>query len=312
MSLLKEIWVTDIESNLFASNQFMNIVGRDDSAYVSYKTVHIPQAGSVPNTVANRIQLPAPVSQRTDTELTYNLNEFSTDPVVLTNIEELQISYNKRMDVIGDHIKQVGLIAANTTLYSWAANGSSRIIPTSGVSGALSLAPSATGTRKAFKMADLANAMSIIGTDNYDPQEDTYMIVPAAMYWAEMVLDTNISKFLEFNGKTSTAETGVVNMLMGVKILIRSSVVVYDVTNAIKPTLNGSPTTPAAGDNQGIIVCKKSAVRRALGQTLVFSNSGDGNGLPEYYGSLFSAKVMQGATKARADQRGIVSIVQAP
>lgn len=44
MALEKQIWLSDIEKNLFANDQFMQLVGKDDSGYVDNKTVHIPQS----------------------------------------------------------------------------------------------------------------------------------------------------------------------------------------------------------------------------------------------------------------------------
>ena len=146
MGLQKEIWINDIESNLFANNSFMNIIGKDDSAYVDNLTVHLPQAGSKPTVAINRASLPATIGQRTDVDKNYSLSEYTTDPILIQNTEAVQVSYNKRMDVLGDHIKQLGFAAANKTLYAWAASGASRIVRTSGSASGTALSPSATGT----------------------------------------------------------------------------------------------------------------------------------------------------------------------
>jgi len=307
MAIQKEIWISDIASNLFASNRFMNLVGRDDSAYVDNSVVHIPQAGAKPSVAVNRASVPAAIAQRTDTDLTYNLNEFTTDPLLIKDIESLQVNYNKRMDVLKDHINQLGYAASNKTLYAWAASGATRQVRTSGAASALALSPSATGTRKKMVLDDIAGALSILGQDDVDPSEEKFMIVPSAMYYTDLLRDSSISKYLEF-GKAVLPE-GVVDRVMGLNILIRSSVVVYDNTGTpvIKSTDNNGTPTGAASDNQGVIVCTKSAVRRAMGSVKVFSNEDQA----AYYGSIFSASVMQGASKNRSDQKGIVSIIQA-
>lgn len=237
MALQKEIWISDIESNLYANNAFMNVVGKDDSAYVSNKTVHLPQAGAKPTVVIDRSSLPATITQRTDADLTYNLKEFTTDPILIQDTEAVQVSYDKRQDVLRDHINQLSSSVANNSLYSWAASGASRIVRTSGAAGSV-LAPSATGTRKLITLQDVQDARSILGQDNINQDEEMFLIMPASIYWSQFVGIDKISKFLEFGQNTAVLPTGIVNKLLGINIVIRSSVVVYDNTGtpAIKAT----------------------------------------------------------------------------
>jgi hypothetical protein len=309
MALQKEIWISDIESNLYANNAFLGVIGKDDSAYVDNKTVHVPQAGAKPTVVIDRASLPATISQRTDADLNYNLKEFTTDPILIQDTEAVQVSYNKRQDVLSDHIKQLSSSVANHSLYTWAASGSSRIVRTSGASTTL-LAPSATGNRKAITLQDVQDARTILGQDDINQDEEMYLIMPAQIYWSQFVGIDKISKFLEFGANTAVLPTGVINRILGINIVIRSSVVVYDNTGTpvIKATgSNGLPSSPAAADNMGCILTSKYAVRKAIGQTKVFDNMGD----PTFYGDVFSALVLHGASKSRTNQEGIVSIVQA-
>ncbi len=309
MALQKEIWISDIESNLYANNAFLNVIGKDDSAYVSYKTVHLPQAGAKPTVVVDRNSLPAQITQRTDTDLTYNLKEFTTNPILIQDTEAVQVSYNKRQDVLSDHIKQLSSSVANNALYSWAASGSGRVVRTSGSSVAGALAPSATGTRKAITLQDLQDARTILASDDINQDEEFYLVMPASMYWSQFIGIDKISKFLEFGANTPVLPTGVVNRILGMNIVIRSSVVVYDNTGiALKPTGQDSlPSSPTTTDNMGCILTSKYAVRKATGSVSVFDNMGD----PTFYGDVFSALVLHGAAKARTNQEGIVSIVQA-
>jgi len=310
MALQKEIWISDIESNLYANNAFLNVIGKDDSAYVSYKTVHLPQAGSKPTVVIDRASLPAAITQRTDADLTYNLKEFTTNPILIQDTEAVQVSYNKRQDVLSDHIKQLSSSVANNALYSWAASGSGRIVRTSGSAVSGALAPSATSTRKAITLQDLQDARTILASDDINQDEEFYLIMPASMYWSQFVGIDKISKFLEFGANTPVLPTGVVNRILGMNIVIRSSVVVYDNTGTpvIKSTgSDGLPSSPTTTDNMGCILTSKYAVRKATGSVSVFDNMGD----PTFYGDVFSALVLHGAAKARTNQEGIVSIVQA-
>jgi len=89
MAIEKEIWIDDIQENLFASNSFV-ARGVDHSQWIDNKTVHIPQAGANPTVEKDRASVPATIGQRTDTDLQYNMAEFTTDPILIRNLEELK------------------------------------------------------------------------------------------------------------------------------------------------------------------------------------------------------------------------------
>lgn len=304
MALQQEIWINDIQENLYANNLFLGQVGLDHSAFVNFKTVHIPQAGARPAVVANRSSLPATIAGRTDAEVTYSLSEYTTDPLLLPNIDTLQLSYDKRMSLLSNSIATLSDTMANKTLYSWApllANS----VRTSGTAVATALAPSATGTRNGFALADLRAALRILDKSNFNPNEERFLIVPADMYW-QLMADAGISQYLQFG--TETQISGKLPMLLGCKIIVRSSVVVYDTAGVIKATGDsGVPSAPAATDNYGALLISKSAASRALGDIKVFSQMDR----PDYYGSIFSALVMHGASKLRTNGEGIVGIIQA-
>lgn len=307
MALQKEIWISDIQENLFANNEFMRNVGLDHSAYVSYKTVHIPQAGANPAVTKNRNIYPAAITQRTDSELTYNLNEYTAEPVLLTDIEALQINYNKRQSLLKQHIDKLSNVIANNTLYTWATSpASANIVRTSGSAVATALAPSATGTRKAITLDDIRQAVKALDSSDVNMNDERYLILPASMYY-QLIGDSNISKYLEFG--SATAASGKVPQLMGAKIIVRSSVVVYDNTGTpvIKSVSDeGVPSSPATSDNLGALLVSNSYVTKAMGDIKVFADEDK----PEYYGSVFSSLVMHGASKMRSDSAGIVSIIQ--
>jgi hypothetical protein len=303
MALQQEIWIKDIQENLYANNTFLGSVGLDHSGFVNFKTVHVPQAGSRPAVVAGRSSFPATIAGRTDAEVTYSLTEYTTDPLLLPNIDTLQLSYDKRTSLLSNSISTLSDTIANKTLYAWApllANS----VRTSGTAVATALAPSATGTRNGFALADLRSAIRILDKSNFNPNEERFLIVPADMYW-QLMADSGISQYLQFGAETQIS--GKLPMLLGCKIVVRSSVVVYDTSGVIKATGDsGVPSSPAATDNYGALLISKSAASRALGDIKVFSQEDR----PDYYGSIFSALVMHGASKLRTSGEGIVGIIQ--
>jgi hypothetical protein len=306
MALQVERWERDIQKNLYASNEFLKI-GKDDSAHVHYKTVHLPQSGTRPGVEKDRSVLPALVGQRTDSELTYNLSEYSTDPILINQNDDVQfMSYEKRMDVMGDHIKTLSDVIANHTLYAWAASLAAQQVRTTGGTTGDLVHSTATGTRKLAVQADLQLARKIIDGQNLG-NGNVYMIVPSAMFWNDLMSISTLTKALEF-GRT-VLPTGELFEVLGMKILVRSSTQAYDNTaTPVRKVLSadGTITTKGTGDNNSIVVVHEKYVRKALGQIKVYEE----NDSPIYYGDIMSAQVFHGASKSRTNGEGIVNIIQ--
>lgn len=301
----KEAWIADIEENLYAGNEFMNMVGKDDSEYVDNRTVHLPQSGSRPGVKKNRATLPATISQRTDTVKDYSMNWYTLDPWVLTSEEVQFISYNKRQDLINDQVKTIGDAIANQTLYSWAPNAAT--IRTTGVAAAGALAPGATGNRKPMLNFDIRKANQILDGQNLGVGK-RFLFVSSDMYWLDLLGIAEFTKYLEF-GK-AVIPTGVIGNLFGMDVLMRSSVVVYDNTGTpvIKTVSDdGTPTSTATSDNLGALVIHSPYVRKAKSEVKLYGGDEE---RAEYYGTVMSAELFHGATQSRTDGKGVVSIVQ--
>lgn len=315
MALQKEYWIEDIEKNLYASNRFLGLIGKDDSKYVNNKTVHIPESGSKPGVEMDRSVVPATLSQRTDGEGTYSMNSYSTDPILLKDYDdEWFLSYPKRNDVMGDHINTLSDAIAKQTLYKWGATGvttvsGSNIVRTTGSASSGSWAHNnVTGTRKLLTLADFRNGMKVLGSQDLGAGQ-IYMIIPESMYWNDLMSITEFTKTLDFGGKAVLPD-GMITSALGVTIVRRSSVIVYDNTaTPVRKTLNANGTIASEGaaDNNGILLVHEKYVRKALGSIKIFTKEDD----PTLYGSAISAEVIHGAAKARTTELGVVSIVQA-
>jgi len=308
MALQKEQWISDIEKNLYADNQFMTI-GKNDSAYVRYKTVHLPQAGARNSVKKDRAVLPATVSQRTDSELTYNLGSYTIDPRLINQNDDVQyLSYDKRMSVMGDGIKDLGDTVAEHTLYAWAASVLAQQVLTTGAASNGSLAHStATGTRLLVTLADLVKARGILDRQNLGNGR-VVMIVPANMYWNDLLQISQITKSLEYG--RAVLPSGVIGSVLGMDIMIRSSVSAYDNTaTRVRKVLNedGTIASKATSDTNSIMLVHEKYVRKALGEVHVYETLDS----PIYYGDIISAEVFHGASKSRTNGEGIVNIIQA-
>lgn len=116
MALNKQIWLNTIVENFYPDNSFAS-KSIDDSTFVSYKTVHIPNAGSASGVEINRTKKPASVSQRTDNELTYDMDELTTNPIYIPNIDTVELSYDKRNSVLSNDRQALQKVAAQNLLY---------------------------------------------------------------------------------------------------------------------------------------------------------------------------------------------------
>ena len=296
MAVQKEIWVRDISENLFEGVEF---VGRsiNHSAYVDNKTVHVPQAGANPSIAKDRNSFPATISQRTDTDLTYSLSEYTTDPILVRDIEELQTSYEKRQSVLRSHIDTMNDRIGKEVLHAWAGS-LTNTVDTTGADSPAALPPSGTGTRKKLTAADIRKAALTLDNQNV-PDSGRIMILPAAMYY-ELFDDDNLVNRNVLGRET--LPSGVIDRLFGFDIYVRNTV--NRVTGG--GSLKGVTTAGAAGDLFAGIAYHPNFVARALGQIKVFTDDDK----PEYYGSVMSAMVMLGASKMYTAETGVVSIVQ--
>lgn len=302
MALQTEVWIQDIKEVLYKENPFLGF-SEDHSSYIANKTVHIPQSGSGPGIVVNRTTLPATIAQRTDTEKTYDMDEYTTDPILIRNLDELQISYNKRMSVTGQHLKTLTERIGDVAAYNW--SNVSNLVRTTGAASSTALAPSATGTRLSITVQDVAN-LALALDMQLVPQEGRYLMLPSALYWQLYTISDIVRASSVAYSQTNLA-TGVVAELLGFKIVRRPTVSAWTTGATIKAVGAAGATT----DHLGAIAWHPSFVSKAQGSIDIYSDFGDnGKGKPEYYGGILSACVMFGSATLRSDAKGIVNLVQ--
>ena len=161
MAVQVEIWQDYISKNLFKDDQFINRAYNADRYVLAGKVVHIPQAGAKPGVTRNRQNLPAAVVVRGDTDVTYAIDEFTSDPTLIPNAETIELSYDKIADVLSDHMETLNNTAADWMIYNWIANlaGGGSLPPmirTTG--GARAGVGGQTGNRKIFTKDEIKRA----------------------------------------------------------------------------------------------------------------------------------------------------------
>lgn len=118
MSLLTEVWINSIVEGLFADNSFL-ARSVDHSDFVDNKVVHVPNAGAPSNVEMDRTTLPAEIKRRTDVDLSYELHEFTTDPILIDHAETVELSYDKRNSVLAMDRANLHETVAEYILSQW-------------------------------------------------------------------------------------------------------------------------------------------------------------------------------------------------
>lgn len=300
-ALQVEIWEDDIAKNLFPPTSFMSRSIDDSMWATDGKTVHLPQEGGNPDVVKNRSSLPATVSKRTDSEITYDLDEYTTDPILLGDTEEAELSYNKRMSILSQHINTLNDRVASELLYKWAATASGQQVRTTG-SGRAPKAAGQTANRKAVTKADIISALEVIGAADV-PTENSGLVMVIPNYLMSDIMA--LSDFMDADkyGR-SNLPGGSIGRILGFDVYLRSKVARFDNSGTPVPKAVGAAN--AADDNLSILCYHTGMVRRAQGTVKVFSKDDS----PTYYGDIFSALVRMGGSKKYTDGKGVVSIVE--
>ena len=233
MAIQKEIWQDHIEGNLFKNNEFL-LASTDAGQYVlNGHVVHIPQAGALPTVVKNRSSVPATVVQRGDTDITYTLDEYTTDPILIPNAETFELSYNKRESVLSEYETSLRQTVADNLLIDWAPTASTGVIVrTTGAAVATTLAGT-TGNRAKFVVSDLKNAQLQLNKQNV-PMEGRYALISADMF-QQLTDDMSATQYRDFSAAYDVKD-GVLGRLFGFNIMMRSGVVTY--TNDTAPVVN--------------------------------------------------------------------------
>ena len=299
MAIQKEIWVDYIANNLYMNNDFLKLCIVQDSN-VNGKTVHLSSAGTAASVQRNRSVLPATVGERTDNDASYDIDEFTTDPILIPNADKVELAYDKMQSIMYDTVQSLSDDVGDWMLYNWRATSSSYQVRTTGGSAATHISGS-TGTRKKLLAADIQTAARDMNNAKV-PANDRFLLLDAYMY-DQLLMDLRFGEFRDTIKEADLAR-GVIGQIYGFQILMRHTVLDY--TNASTPV----PRLPGAADlataNAAALCWQRAAVERAFGAIDFFEDLGN----PLYYGDTYSGLVRAGGRKRRYDGVGVVAIIQ--
>jgi hypothetical protein len=311
MAIQKEIWENHIEEGLFKDNQFLKTLTPADKENINGRTVHIPQAGAASEVVKNRTTLPAEVTTRTDIPTSYQIAEFTSDPIRISNADTKELSYDKRESILRQDTAKLAEEVAEDVLLNLVkpGYGTTQVLPntsillTSGDAVAAS-APGATGTRKAYKLGDLQKARTFFIRQKSWTEGRMYALLTAEAEAQMFPADSQVTATYMANVSEAERRAGVMYKAHGFMIMVRSSVLVLDNAGAFKPTSSVGATT----DVEGVVFYNGNAAEFAMGDVEFFEDLKN----PTYYGDIYSFLVRCGARAMRENMEGILVIKQAP
>lgn len=301
MALNKEIWQSTLVENFYPNNSFAD-KSVDDSVFISNHKVHIPNAGSASGVKKNRTEKPASVSQRTDNDLEYVIDELTTDPIYIPEIDMVELSYDKRNSIIANDRAQLQEVAHRNLLERWGSGVSkNNILFTTGATERVAhSSDTATGKRKSICKADIINLMTQFDADNI-PETDRYLLLDAYMY-ADLLADLADTDKWAF-ANSADVQRGIVGQLYGFNIMKRSRVL--RVKN--DKTLLSWDVEGEASELACALAWHKQSVSRAIGETKMYDSTNN----PLYYGDIYSFSTRTGGAVRRYDKKGIYMLAEA-
>lgn len=293
--LNKEIWIRDLVEGFWPDNSFISR-SVDHSEYVNDHTVHVPQSGIAPKVTKNRSVFPATLNTREDGELTYNLDIYDVPPMLVRNLTDVELSYDKRQSVMKQSKEALMEGVAMDTLKKWVPSGVTTVV-TTGDGETAHVHDTATGSRKAMTRADVESVKKIFDAQDI-PAMGRSILLDAIMYNQLMNSLTDAERVSFISGADPV--TGVMGKFLGFEFLMRSSVLATAAGGTLKSGA-AAATDCAAG-----LAWQKDCVSRALGEVNVFESEKD----PTYYGDIVSMAVRAGGASLRSDKKGIVLVYQ--
>ena len=316
--VIPEIWTDYIIGNLFKDNEFL-LNSVDESQYViGNGVVHIPQAGAVSGVKRNRKNLPATITRRKDIDVTYVLDEFTTDPRFIPNADQVELSYDKMDSCMTEDMAYLKQFVAEAMMYNWRPQF---FIKTTGNT---AVAHIGTGNRKGVSVDDFIAAKSLFNKWNI-PKGDRFCVLDTEMF-GQLCSDLKITVTRDYSAIYDPIN-GELKKLEGFQIIERSTALNASAATLTKVTNKNyyqwtatdltyapedfvdieSGETAAATTSAAIgLFWSKSCVARAMGVTQMFDDQKN----PVYYGDIFSFLQRAGGRTRRGDGYGVVGLIQ--
>lgn len=212
------LFAADVVRRLFGDNAFIQ-ESRDHSEQAVGKTVNVVNTGAT-KTVINGTTVDMTPLPPGDTVKSYPIDEYQTIPTKLAWTEEILTNHNNREEIMYNHEQHFRKTYAERLIHNWAANHT--LLTT----GEVKTAKYGTGTRKKSTYNDWVR-LSTYQTEQDLPLNGRCALVSANTYADLLQIDEFISFDHIKDGKP--VETGLVGMILGYKIYLRSRTVLKEI-----------------------------------------------------------------------------------
>lgn len=319
--LIPEVWADFIVSTLFKNNAFVTF-SVDESQYVNAGVVHIPNAGAPSKVRRNRQKLPATVTRRKDVDVLYLLDEFTTDPRLITNAESVQLSFDKMDSTMSEDMSYLRQFVADCMIYNWRPHYYMK------TTGKAVNSPVGKGERKALSIDDFRRAKERFNMWSV-PKENRYALIETRMLGG-VIAELKASENRDYSVIYDPV-SGTIKKIEGFEIVERETVLYLkqadsltagtgkqtDIFTLSKNTALYTPEEVQAIEDEDAIdewtetatatalFWQREMVARAVGDTQAF----DDKGSPYYYGDVISFLQRAGGRRRRADGRGVLGVV---
>lgn len=238
--MLKVIFANIILALFYPENSWLNELTSMDHM-VEYNKINLSQVGADPEVVKDNATWPLTPTTRTDSGVELPLATFDTKPTHVSNVEELETSYDKCQSVVAQHVSALRTKAMLSAAYN--------IAPTSNAA-ATPVLPTTGNNRgdgnKALTYADILNLRTKFNKANYPQQGRVIVLCPEH---EEDLLNEDVNRY---NQIMTTGQVA------GFKVYVTNHGVQYS-TSGVKQAYGTTNAQPCS-----FAFCKEE-VMRAMG-----------------------------------------------
>ena len=269
-----QIFTDVLKTKLYPKSDWLHRLGNFD-AFVKANTINLSEIGADSSVVKDNSTWPLTPVQRTDTGIAIPLATFDTVPTHITNVEEIETSYDKTASAVQQHVNALRRTIAKSACYNLAPATHAAATPLIQTSGA------ARGDgKKRLTFADILALRTAFNKGNL-PMEDRVLILTPD-HEADLILeDANRYRVMMESGK-----------IAGFDVYVYTDTPFYSIVSS---ALTKSAATATSGLQASVAFCAGETMRAM----------GDVKGEPEerwadYRGWVFGAQVRFVAQPLRA------------
>jgi hypothetical protein len=298
MPIQTEFWRDKIVNAIFEANPHLDKCMDVSSQVIGGVAVHIPNSGGSAGVVRNPTY-PLQIVTRTDIDVLYLLDKYSTKAIYVPDLEQAELSYPKMQSIMMENMGDLVQFTGRDLIYKWTQNlTNSEVVLTTGTGVASTLAGT-TGTRKRLLGADILAAGAILDNQNIPDDGERYLMLSPDHY--NMLINDATLQWA-FAGIVNLAK-GELPSLYGFKLMKKPTVIRRSLAGAVKVP----EAATATDDNLAGLFWHPSCVEAAKGDFGVYYNAGRA----EYQGDLVSFNTRLGGRHIRNDRKGVGMIVAA-